>query len=67
MEDPLLRLFTLCRLVKTHGCHWQFLFLVGRFLKKSSLLKFLSQMNRNFARSIYGRSTIKIAHFVSIR
>ena len=36
-------------------------------LKKASPLKPLSQMNRNLVRSIYGRSSIKIAHFVSIR
>ena len=34
---------------------------------KSSLLKLLGQMNRNLIGSIYGRSSIKIAHFVSIR
>jgi hypothetical protein len=36
-------------------------------LKKSSPLKPLGQMNRNLVGSIYGRSSIKIAHFVSIR
>ena len=35
-------------------------------LKKSSLLKPLGQMNRNLVGSIYGRSFIKIAHFVPI-
>jgi hypothetical protein len=35
--------------------------------KTSSPLQPLSQMNRNLAGSIYGRSTIKIAHFVPIR
>jgi hypothetical protein len=30
-------------------------------------LKLLGQMNRNLVGSIYGRSSIKIAHFVSIR
>jgi hypothetical protein len=34
-------------------------------LKKSSL-KPLVQMNRNLVGSIYGRSSIKIAHFVPI-
>jgi hypothetical protein len=35
-------------------------------LKKSSL-KPLSQINRNVVGNIYGRSSIKIAHFVLIR
>jgi hypothetical protein len=35
--------------------------------KKSSLLKLLSQMNRNLVGSNYGRSSIKIAHFIPIR
>jgi hypothetical protein len=35
-------------------------------LKKSSSLKPLDQMNRNMVGSIYGRSSIKIAHFVLI-
>jgi hypothetical protein len=35
--------------------------------KKSSSLKLLCQMSRNLERSIYGRSSIKIAHFVPIR
>ena len=34
---------------------------------KSSPLKLLGQMNRNLIESIYGRSSIKIAHFVPIR
>jgi hypothetical protein len=34
---------------------------------KSSSLKPLGQMNRNLVGSIYGMSSIKIAHFVSIR
>jgi hypothetical protein len=33
-------------------------------LKKSSPLKPLGQMNRNLVGSIYGMSSIKIAHFV---
>jgi hypothetical protein len=33
---------------------------------KSSLLKPLGQMNRNLIGSIYGRSSVKIAHFVLI-
>jgi len=35
--------------------------------KKSSPLKPLGQMNGNLVESIYGRSSIKIAHFVPIR
>ena len=35
--------------------------------KKSSPLKPLGQMNRNLVGSIYGRSSIKIAHFIPIR
>ena len=34
--------------------------------KESSTLKPLGQMNRNVVGSIYGRPSIKIAHFVSI-
>jgi hypothetical protein len=36
-------------------------------LKKSSPLKPLGQMNQNLVGSIYGRSSIKTAHFVPIR
>jgi hypothetical protein len=35
--------------------------------KKSSPLKLLGKMNRNLVGSIYGRSSIKIAHFAVIR
>jgi hypothetical protein len=41
-------------------------FLLADFIK-SSLLKLLSQMNRNLVGSNYGRSYIKIAHFIPIR
>ena len=41
-----------------NSCFWMADFL------KSSLLKPLSQMNRNLAGSIYRRSSINIAHFV---
>jgi hypothetical protein len=34
---------------------------------KSSPLKPLGQMNRNVVESIYGKSSIEIAHFVAIR
>jgi hypothetical protein len=44
-----------------------FLFLIGWFLKKSSPLKPLGQINQNLVGSIYGRSSIKIAHLVPIR
>jgi hypothetical protein len=36
------------------------------FFLKSSLKKPLSQMNRKLVGSIYGRSSIKIANFISI-
>jgi hypothetical protein len=36
-------------------------------LKKSFPPKLFGQMNRNLVGSIYGRSSIKIAHFISIR
>jgi hypothetical protein len=52
--------------VNKHGHHRQFLFLIVRFLKKSSL-KALGQMNRNLVGSLYGRSSIEIAHFVPMR
>jgi hypothetical protein len=35
--------------------------------KKSSPPRPLGQMNRNLVGSIYGRSSIKIAHFITIR
>jgi hypothetical protein len=53
--------------VYKHGRHRPFLFLIGWFLKKSSPLKPLGQMNRNLVGSILGRSSIKNAHLVSIR
>jgi hypothetical protein len=46
---------------------FQLLFLIGWFLKKSSPLKPLDQMRRNLKGSIYGRSSIQIAHFFPIR
>ena len=49
-----------------HGHHRRVLFLIGWFLKKNSALKPLGQMNRNLVGSIYGRSSIKIAHLVPI-
>jgi hypothetical protein len=44
------------------SCFW-----LADLKKKSSPLKLLSQMNRNLVWSNYGRSFIKIAHFISIR
>ena len=53
---------------KRHGRNWQFLFLVGQFLKKNNyVLQPLSQMNCILVGSISGRSSIKIANFVPIR
>jgi hypothetical protein len=46
--------------------HRQFLFLIGQFKIKSPPLKPLDQIKRNMAGSIYGMSSMKIAHFVSI-
>jgi hypothetical protein len=45
--------------------HRQFLFLIGQFLKISSS-ETVGQINRNLAGSIYGMSSMKIAHFVSV-
>jgi hypothetical protein len=36
-------------------------------ISKKSSLKLLYQMNRNLVGSIYGRSSIKIAHFIPIQ
>jgi hypothetical protein len=45
-----------------NSCFW-----LDDFFKSSeSPLKLLDQMNRNLVGSIYGRSSIKIAHFVPI-
>ena len=44
-----------------NSCFWL------AYLKKSSPLKPLSQMNWNLVGSIYGRPSIKNAHFVPIR
>jgi hypothetical protein len=61
MEYPLWRLLISSRSVNKHGHHRQFLFLIGRYLKKSSPLKLPSQMNWNLVGSIYvyGRLCIK--------
>jgi hypothetical protein len=52
--------------VNKHGHHRLLLFLIGWFLKNSSPLKPFSQMNRNLVGSIYGKSSVVIAHFVPI-
>ena len=54
--DPLTNMAT-----TGNSCFWLTDFL------KSSPLKLLGQMNRNLVGSIYGRFSIKIAHFVPIR
>jgi hypothetical protein len=61
MECPLWIMLISSRSVNRHGHHRQFLFLIGRYLKKSSPLKLPSQMNRNLVGSIYmyGRFCIK--------
>jgi hypothetical protein len=63
MECPLWRLLISSRSVSKHGHHMQFLFLIGRFLKKSAPLKLLSHMNQNLVGSIYmyGRFCIKFS------
>jgi hypothetical protein len=43
-----------------YGRQWQFLFLIGCCLKKSSPLKLLGKMESNLAGSIYARSSIKL-------
>jgi hypothetical protein len=59
MESPLLWLRISSRSVSKYGYHRQFLFLIGWFLKKSSPLKPLCQMNWNLVGCIYGRSSIR--------
>jgi hypothetical protein len=41
-------------------------FLIGRFLKKSSPMKLLDQMNRNLVGRILDRSSVEITHFDAI-
>jgi hypothetical protein len=52
--------------VNKHG-HHAILVSDWSIFVNSSPLKPIGQMNRNLVRSIYGRSAIKIAHFVAIR
>ena len=61
-----IKLLILTRFMNKYDRHTQFLFLISRFLKTSPLTQ-LGQMNRNLVGSIYGMSSIKIAHFVRIR
>jgi hypothetical protein len=57
---------TKCRFIWPSGFRGEdFLEILADF-KKSSPLKLLGQMNRNLVGSIYGRSSMKIAHFVQI-
>ena len=60
MEGPLYELLIPFGSVNKHGRHRLFLFLKGFPLKA------LGQMISNLVGSIYGRSSIEIAHFVSI-
>ena len=54
--DPLTNMVATC-----DSCFW-----LADLKNKSSPLKPLSQMNRNLVGSNYGRSSIKIAHFIPI-
>jgi hypothetical protein len=54
-----------CLLTDREESNMQFLFLIGRFIKIMSSVT-ACQMNRNLVGSIYGRFSIKIAHFVPI-
>ena len=58
-KHPLLKLLIYFRSVNKHGCHSQFLFLMGWFLKKSSPLK-LSRQTK-FGRKHHGRFCIKFS------
>ena len=66
MEGLLCSLLILSRSVYKLGRQRHLLFLVCRFLKISSPLMPLVQMNRNLVGSIYWRSSIQIANFVPI-
>jgi hypothetical protein len=59
MEGPLYRMQILSRSDNKDGHHRKFLFLIGRFLKIYSALKWSSQMNRNLVGSTNGRFCIK--------
>jgi len=62
-----IKMFISAQFVNKDGHHRQFLFGIGRFLKKYSSLKPLGQINRNLIGSIYGRSSIAISLFIPIR
>jgi hypothetical protein len=66
MEGPLLRLLISFLSVNKHGCHRQFLFLVFQFLNIFST-ETAWPSETKLVGSIYGMSSIKIAHFVLIR
>jgi hypothetical protein len=61
-----LKIAHLSRSVNKHDRHRQLLFLIDWFFLNSPPLKPFGQMNRNWVGSIYGRSSIKITHFVPI-
>ena len=65
MEGPLQSFFIFCRLDFKHGRHRQYLFLIGRNLKKSPQ-KQLGQMNCNLVGMMYGRSSTKLPFFLLI-
>jgi hypothetical protein len=54
------------RSVNKHGRHRQFLFLIGWFLKNLLLWNRLAKWIEKLVGSILGRSSIKIAHLISI-
>jgi hypothetical protein len=66
MEGPLSGLLISSGYINKNGLHRQFLFLIGRFLKifSETALPNDSKFGR---KHLYGRSSVKIAHFVPIR
>ena len=66
MEGPLYRLLISSQFVSKHCCHRPFLFQIGRFLK-IFLPKTALPVESKLVGIIYGKSSIKIAYFVSIR
>jgi hypothetical protein len=54
MEGPLYRLLISSRSVIKHGCHRQFLFLIGRFLKISvTEKKIFLEINQSYKVVVY--------------